>query len=690
MTGSALYVGSVMHERRGAVSNRFSYGVCSYLIDLDELAELDGRVAGFGYNRPGLATFRDRDHIGDPTRPVRENIDGWLAERGIALDGGRILLLTNLRVFGYLFNPVSFFYCYAASGELRTMIAEVSNTFGERHAYLLDDHNRISPSRLAFRHPKALHVSPFFGMEQDYEFAFSEPGERLATRVDVYEKGSRVLRAVQTGRRQTLTSRTLIWSLIRYPVMPLRVSALIHWQAAILWRKRVAFHRKPPFDPAQGSFLMTTTVSPEVPMGTPSGEPRRSRELRPLPKPRRTPAWKMVERAMLWALSEPTGGQLRVEMPGGSVHHFGTTGPEARITIASRDLYHRVLQRGRIGIGEAYQAGDWRSDDLPTAIEILARTAETVRKRQPIAPLAKIYARRPHLPAMNGQLRARQHIQYHYDLGNDLYSLFLDEETWAYSCAIFDDVDETLADAQRNKFRRMCEKLSLGPGDHLLEIGCGWGGFAEFAAREYGARVTCVTLSDAQYEAARERMRAAGLDDRVTILLQDYRTLQGTFTKIASIEMFEAIGDREFGRFFATCDRLLAPNGWAAVQTIAVPDQRYERYRRGHDWIREYIFPGAVIPSLTAIAKAMTCASELFVHHVEDIGIHYAETLRRWRLRFLENRDRVMDLGFDDRFVRTWEFYLAFCEAAFRSRALHDYQLVITRPFNDALPARTP
>ncbi len=689
MTRSAVYVGSLMHERRGAVANHFRYGVCSYLLDLDELDDLDRRVAGFGYNRSSLATFRDRDHIGDPTRPVKENIHAWLAERGVALDGGRILLLTNLRVFGYLFNPVSFFYCYCPGGELKAMIAEISNTFGERRAYLLDSRNRTSESRLAFRHAKELHVSPFFGMEQDYEFAFSEPGERIATRVDVFEQGSRVLRAVQNGQRRALTSRTLLWSLVRYPVMPLRVSALIHWQAVILWRKRVAFHRKPPFDPAQGSFSMTTTVSQDTPAGTPEVEPGRSRELRPLPKPRRTPAWKMVERAMLWALAEPTGGQITIEMPGGSVHHFGRSGPESRVTIRSRDLYHRLLHRGRIGIGEAYQAGDWRADDLPLAIELFARTAETVRKRQPIAPIARIYARRPHLPALNGPLRARQHIQYHYDLGNDLYALFLDEETWAYSCAIFDDIDESLADAQRNKFRRICDKLALGPDDHLLEIGCGWGGFAEFAAHEYGARVTCVTLSDEQYQAARARMREAEIEDRVTILLQDYRTLKGTFTKIASIEMFEAIGDREFGRFFSTCDRLLAPNGWACIQTIAVPDQRYERYRRGHDWIREYIFPGAVIPSLTAVSKAMTAASELLVHNVEDIGIHYAETLRRWRLRFLENRDKVLDLGFDDRFVRTWEYYLAFCEAAFRSRALHDYQLVITRPFNDALPVRT-
>ena len=198
--------------------------------------------------------------------------------------------------------------------------------------------------------------------------------------------------------------------------------------------------------------------------------------------------------------------------------------------------------------------------------------------------------------------------------------------------------------------------------------------------------MTGVTLSEEQAALARERVAEAGLSDRVEILLRDYRTLEGSYSHIASIEMLEAIGHRELPVFFAACDRLLAPDGIACVQTIAVPDQRYEAYRRGNDWIREYIFPGALIPSLEAVSRAMTRSSDLIVQGAENIGYHYAETLRRWRETFLANRDEVRALGYDDRFVRAWEFYLAFCEAAFRTRALHDYQLVLTRPFNQRLP----
>ncbi|MGH3030342.1 MAG: class I SAM-dependent methyltransferase, partial [Gaiellaceae bacterium] len=235
--------------------------------------------------------------------------------------------------------------------------------------------------------------------------------------------------------------------------------------------------------------------------------------------------------------------------------------------------------------------------------------------------------------------------------------------------------------------RRVCEKLRLGPDDHVLEIGCGWGSFALVAAGEYGARVTGLTISSAQAELARRRVAEAGLADSVRVLEEDYRSHSGTYSKIASIEMIEAIGERQFPTFFAACDRLLASGGVACVQTILVPDQRYDRYRSAPDWIERYVFPGCLIPSLAALTEAMTRASRFLLHDVEEIGPHYAPTLRRWRERFLDNLPRVRELGYDDRFERTWNFYLAFCEAAFRVRALRDAQLVLTRPFNEALRA---
>jgi cyclopropane-fatty-acyl-phospholipid synthase len=383
------------------------------------------------------------------------------------------------------------------------------------------------------------------------------------------------------------------------------------------------------------------------------------------------------------ALPHLEGGTLAVRLPDGSVRRFGS-GPAVAVMIESGRFFRRLATRGKIGLGESYQAGEWHADDLVAFFELLLRNADAAAHRHP--RVVRALSLRPSLRARNGLRHARRNIAYHYDLGNELFALFLDE-TMTYSCAIFARSGESLADAQLRKYRRICDKLRLTPGDRILEIGCGWGGFALYAAGERGARVTALTISSAQAELARQRAAAAGLADRITVVEQDYREHEGRYTKIASIEMLEAIGERQFPTFFAACDRLLDKAGLACVQTILVPDQRWNRYRRTPDWIERYLFPGCLIPSMTALTRAMTRASRLMVHEVEEIGHHYAETLRRWRERFHARIEDVRRLGYDDRFVRTWDFYLAYCEAAFRTRSLRDVQLVLTRPGNESLRA---
>jgi cyclopropane-fatty-acyl-phospholipid synthase len=286
----------------------------------------------------------------------------------------------------------------------------------------------------------------------------------------------------------------------------------------------------------------------------------------------------------------------------------------------------------------------------------------------------RILELRPRLRRRNGLVRSRRNIAYHYDLGNDLFALMLDE-TMTYSCAVFEHPEATLAEAQRAKYERLCRQLELRPDDHVLEIGCGWGGFARHAAESHGCRVTGITISHEQALVARERTR--GLP--VEILEQDYRRIEGRFTKVVSIEMIEAIGDDQFGTFFATIDRVLAPGGRAAVQSILVPEQRWDRYRRTPDWIERYVFPGCLIPSLEALTHAAARHSQLGLYGVEEIGEHYAETLRRWRSNVHHRIEDVRRLGYDRRFERMWDFYLAFCEAAFRMRALRDAQLLFAR-----------
>jgi cyclopropane-fatty-acyl-phospholipid synthase len=369
------------------------------------------------------------------------------------------------------------------------------------------------------------------------------------------------------------------------------------------------------------------------------------------------------------------GGTLVVNLPDGSTRSFGS-GPPVEITIESARFFRRLATRAKLALGESYTAGEWHAHDLVAFFELLLRNAEAAAERHP--RVRRILEARPRVNRRTGFLRARRNIQYHYDLGNDLFGLFLDE-TMTYSCALFERRDEPLAEAQLRKVRRVCEKLRLGPDDHVLEVGCGWGSLATVAAQEFGARVTGITISTAQAELARTRIAEAGLASRVEILERDYREVEGEFTKIASIEMLEAIGDKQFGTFFGACDRLLARGGTACIQTILVPDNRWERYRRTPDWIERYVFPGCLIPSLGSLARAMS-PTRLRIGDVEEIGPNYAETLRRWRARFHERTADVQQLGYDQRFRRTWDFYLAYCEAAFRTRSLRDVQLVLTRP----------
>ena len=369
------------------------------------------------------------------------------------------------------------------------------------------------------------------------------------------------------------------------------------------------------------------------------------------------------------------GETLAVTLPDGSVRQFGS-GPAAEIVLHTPGLLRRLATRPKLALGESYAAGEWSSPDLVRLLELLFANAEEAAARHP--GLRRLADARPRLGGRDGLLAARRNIAYHYDLGNDLFELFLDG-TMTYSCAVFAREDEPLVWAQRRKLRRVCERLELGPDDHLLEIGCGWGGLALVAAGEYGARVTGVTISAAQAELARRRVAEAGLENRVEIVERDFRELEGRYTKVASVEMVEALGEGLLREFFRVCDRVLEPGGKLLLQSILIPDRRFDRYRRSPDWIERYVFPGCLVPSLGALVGAAADGSRLSVDEIEEIGPHYAETLRRWRAAFLRRLDDVRRLGYDERFVRTWDFYLASCEAGFRTRMLRDAQIVWSR-----------
>lgn len=368
----------------------------------------------------------------------------------------------------------------------------------------------------------------------------------------------------------------------------------------------------------------------------------------------------------------------------GAAYRFGRTTTDfplqSTITVRHPRFYRNVLSGGSIGAGESYMDGDWATDDLTRVIRIILRNQIVMQGMEGgwarlTAPIYNLY----HYFRRNSRKGSRNNITAHYDLGNDFYSLFLDD-TWTYSSGIFENDDSTLAQASTAKYDRLCRKLALAPQDHVLEIGSGWGGFAIHAAQNYGCRVTTTTISDAQYALAKQRIQQAGLTGRIKLLKKDYRDLTGQYDKLVSIEMIEAVGHQYYDKFFKTCSDLLKPDGMLAIQAITIGDHIFDRHKYSADFIKRYIFPGSCIPSITAMHKSLAKVSDLRLFHLEDISPHYARTLGMWRERFFENIDRVKALGYGDRFIRMWDFYLSYCEAGFAERYIGNVQMVFTKP----------
>ena len=371
------------------------------------------------------------------------------------------------------------------------------------------------------------------------------------------------------------------------------------------------------------------------------------------------------------------GGRLDLAMPDGNVIRLGGSGPaDARARIHDDRLWLRMILRGEMGAGESYVAGEWSADDLPGVIRLFLRATDARGFESPITWLAQLPALLRHRRRANTPAGSARNIHAHYDLGNAFYRLFLDDATLSYSCGIYDRDTASLADAQRAKLDRLCDLLALSPRDHLLEIGCGWGGMAIHAARTRGCRVTAITVSREQLQLAQQRVADAGLADRVDVQLRDYRDIAGTYDKAVSIVMIEAVGDAYLPGYFASISRALPRGGRFALQSITIADDRFDAYRKRVDWMQTYIFPGALIPSLAAIRAA---SPGFAIAAARDIGPSYAPTLRAWRARFVAALPGVHALGFDAPFVRTWLMYLAFSEAAFAERTLSDHQLLLVR-----------
>ncbi|MDH6634628.1 UNVERIFIED_ORG: cyclopropane-fatty-acyl-phospholipid synthase [Lelliottia amnigena] len=373
-------------------------------------------------------------------------------------------------------------------------------------------------------------------------------------------------------------------------------------------------------------------------------------------------------------------GSLTVR-EGNQTFHFGDASAalHADVEVLSSSVYRRLLTGGSLAAAEAWMDGEWETHQLTTLLHILALNGKTLgRLESGFRLLGKPVERLRHWMRRNHRQQARENIAAHYDLGNTFYAQFLDEEL-LYSSALFTSPDQDLTAAQQAKMARLCDQLALTPDDHLLEIGTGWGAMAEFAARHYGCRVTTTTLSYEQFCWAQARINRAGLQDKVQVLLCDYRDLTGEYDKLVSVEMIEAVGKTFLPEFFRTCQARLRPGGKMALQAITIQDQRYRDYSKSVDFIQRYIFPGGFLPSITAMNELMTRHTDFVVRNLFDMGPDYARTLTHWRTRFLHAWQEIEKLGFDERFRRMWLYYLGYCEAGFNARTISVVQLTAER-----------
>lgn len=389
---------------------------------------------------------------------------------------------------------------------------------------------------------------------------------------------------------------------------------------------------------------------------------------------------RLGRKALLATLAGIQEGHLKLIDDGQAKDFGGDSEPDVTITVTDSRFYGVVAFGGAIGAAEAYMQGYWTCNDLTQVVRLFLKNRSVLEGMDTgMARLATPLRKLLHWVNRNTRSGSQRNIAAHYDLGNEFFRLWLDP-TMMYSSAVFERENMSLEEASVAKLDRICRKLELSPEDHVLEIGTGWGGFAVYAASQYGCRVTTTTISREQYEFAKQRVEEAGLQDRVELLLKDYRDLDGSYDKLVSIEMIEAVGHEYMDTYFDQCARLLREDGMMLMQAITIADKRYKAALKSVDFIQRYIFPGGFLPSATAILQSVTQSSDMRIYHLEDIGAHYAETLKRWREAFASNLNRIWSMGYGEEFLRMWHYYFCYCEGGFKERAIGTVQVLFIKP----------
>jgi cyclopropane-fatty-acyl-phospholipid synthase len=654
---SKIYGGRIFHSRladqRSEVTNDFSYPVYFYAFDSREISDLHRDISFFSFNRRNLVALFEKDHLMEESGSLLEKCQKLLERKGISQKINHFVLVTSPRLLNYVFNPVSFFYCYSEENELLAVISEVNNTFDERHVYVLP-RAELTPlqsgSWMATKIAKEFHVSPFYDRSGHYTFTFCPPlQEQLTIRINLHREDKTIFASSVTGEARALTGSNVLAMILKYPLNVFLTMPRILWQAARLhYKKGLPVHSKPH---PQSNWTIKY-AAPSL-------------------------FQKMARQFVLNHLGSLQRGGLNLIEPDGNKIKFGRDNSDTSpaLHVRSHRFYTRCLISADIGFGEAYMDADWESSNPVGVLEFFARNLPVLNRRVPlISKPGKWLHRRWHVRHGNSIRQSQKNIQAHYDLSNEFFQTFLDP-SMTYSCAYFKNLDDDLAQAQLNKIDRILDLLDLQPHHHLLEIGSGWGALAIRAVQRFGCTIHSITLSQKQLDEAKARAIKSGVSDKIKFELLDYRKVTGTYDRVVSVEMLEAVGHEHLKSFFSTVNRSLKPQGKAALQVITIPENRYDFYKASVDWIQKYVFPGGHCPSLLAMMQAMNTRTQLVVDHVENMGSHYARTLEVWRRNCHQKKEQIHGLGFDEKFFRLWDYYLAYCEAAFRAQSVQVLQI---------------
>ena len=656
---SMIYAGEVMHHRGHPVKHTLKYPVYFYRFDLDELPVLSEKLPLFSFNRFNISSLREKDYLFGGS--LKEDLLKFLKNKGIKERIRRVELVTSARYFNYAFNPVSFYYCFGASDKIICIAAEVNNTFGEKHIYILSSESEsIMKGFLFYKHEKEFHVSPFNSIHGSYEFLFSEPSEKFGVIINLIRDGEKIMTARLSGEPLPLTSKNHLKRLAAFPFTALITVPRIYKEAfKLFFFRKLQYVPKPP----PQSSMTIGKISP-------------------------TGFQKFAEKKITEVFNKIEGAMLEVIYPEGDIKYFGDrkSSKKGILRLYSWRFYSRAMINGDIGLGESFTEREWDSPDPVALIRIFIEHLDIGDSNNPIMKsIVNFINRILHRPKRNTLSGSRKNISAHYDLGNDFFSTFLDRSL-LYSCGIYNRKSDTLVRAQMNKVNKIIEQARINSGDHVLEIGSGWGGFALETVKRTGCRVTTITVSQKQHDYVQALIKREKLEEKITVLLKDYRKMEGSFDKIVSIEMLEAVGHENFASYFAALEKLLKPRGIAVVQVITTTDHHYKDYMKRIDWIQKHIFPGGHLPSVTALSNAMAEKSGFFMENLINIGPHYALTLKQWREKFTAAKDSLLKAGYDEVFLRKWFFYLVVCEAGFASRIINDVIVTLTRKGNISLP----